>query len=85
MSTSQSRLIALMNSVVPQPFSLAPADDEVELAQLGFDSMALVSLFIELESEFDLSLQELSGLLHKRCTLGGLLALCSGKARATAL
>ena len=87
MSTSHTRLFALMNSVVPQPepVSLPPADEDVELSQLGFDSMALVSLFIELESEFDLTVQELSRLLHKRCTLGGLLSLCSGRQREPAL
>ena len=79
MSTLQSRLFALMNSVVPQPVVLAPAEQDIELAQLGFDSMALVSLFIELESEFDLSVQELSSFLHKRCTLSGLIALCGGQ------
>jgi acyl carrier protein len=77
MSALQDRLIALMNRVVAQPGQLVPSDADVELSQLGFDSMALVSLFVALESEFELSVQQLSRCLHKRCTLRALVALCS--------
>ncbi|HEY6880519.1 MAG TPA: acyl carrier protein [Polyangiales bacterium] len=71
------RVFTVVDNVVPQHSALSARDAGRELSELGFDSMALVSLFIELEAEFNLSIQAMMGCLHKRCTLGCLLDLCA--------
>ncbi|HEY6882211.1 MAG TPA: acyl carrier protein [Polyangiales bacterium] len=76
------RVFTVVDNVVPQPSALSPDDASRALSELGFDSMALVSLFIELEAEFNLSMQAMMGCLHKRCTLGCLLDLCASHAHA---
>ncbi len=76
MQAKQARLFTLIDSIVPQVGRQGPLQVDVGLTQLGFDSMALVSLFVELESEFGLSLEQMQVHLHKRCTVASLLELC---------
>jgi hypothetical protein len=76
MPESRCRLFAMIDSIVPQAGGLPDVPPHVGLSQLGFDSMALVSLFVELESEFGLSIEQMQHHLHRGCTLGSLLELC---------
>lgn len=79
MKRLNTQLVRVLDSVVPQHGGLTVADGERELSELGFDSLALVSLFIELESEFALTPRELMSCLHRRCTLAELIALCTDR------
>lgn len=76
MSSQQARLFAVIAGFVPQVVDLPELPSDVGLLQLGFDSMAIVSLFVELESEFDLSIEHMQRHLTKNCTVGSLLEMC---------
>jgi hypothetical protein len=71
------QLFARIERFVGQPVPLRLRLPETTLAELGFDSMALVALLGELEADHGLSLEQLQSCLNRGCTLGALLDLCS--------
>jgi hypothetical protein len=74
MTSTDQRLFSLMRNIVP--LHSVPEHD-TWLTQIGFDSLSLVTLFVDIEQEFRLSLEAMSRELHGGCTFGGLRALCS--------
>jgi len=75
MTEIEQRLFSVMCKIVP--LKEVPARDRW-LSQIGFDSLALVTLFVDLEQEFQLSIDAMRSALHGGCTFGSLHALCSG-------
>ena len=84
-SEFSSRVYDAVSRIVPQLTDLGPSDAPRTLAELGFDSLAMISLFVVLEEEFQLTVSAMSRYLHKRCTLGGVLTLCSEPEHASSL
>ena len=78
MEPAQTLVYQVIESIVPQPVQLARLPQDVRLNVLGFDSMALVSLLVELEDKLGLSMEQLTRCLHRACTLGALLQICCG-------
>jgi len=70
------RVLSLIGRNLPQGLSCEAADADRPLIDLGFDSMALIGLFIEMEDEFDLSVAAMASCLHSGCTLADVLTLC---------
>jgi acyl carrier protein len=81
MQRIQARLFSLMQTVVPQRVRLPSIEPDVGLCQLGFDSLALVSLFVEIEEEFGLPLEAMQRCMHRACTFGALVELCASWSR----
>jgi acyl carrier protein len=75
MTAIDRRLFGLMCKIVP--LKEIPARD-ARLTEIGFDSLALVTLFVDLEHEFQLPLDAMRRELHGGCTFGSLEALCGG-------
>jgi acyl carrier protein len=75
-----ARVCRVVCDIVPQASAIGVRDAERTLCDLGFDSMAMISLFVVLEEEFQLSVTAMASCLHKGCTLDGVLKLCSDAA-----
>jgi acyl carrier protein len=81
MSEGKRRFWALFSQLGVHPID-AVLDQEVELRKLGFDSMAMITLLIELESQLNVPLEALQACLHQGCTIARLIALCERVATA---
>lgn len=77
MNPVRSDLFEVIESIVPQEEQLASRPETVKLSMLGFDSLAIVSLFNALEDRLGFPLEALQLCLNKACTLGALLELCA--------
>jgi hypothetical protein len=73
MNLIDDKLLTVMRRVKPIAHLPPPG---AGLAQLGFDSLSVVSLFVELETEFSLSIEAMSRCLHAGCTIASLVELC---------
>lgn len=72
----ESDLFDVIESIVPQSEALCSQPASVKLSVLGFDSMAIISLFAALEDKLGFPLDALQPCLDRACTLGALLELC---------
>jgi acyl carrier protein len=77
MQRIENRLHDLMSKILPSPIAFSELVPSAKLVDLGFDSLAMISLFVDLEQEFSVSLEQMRGHLHSRCSFGSLLALCT--------
>ena len=77
MTAIEKRVFDAMCKIVP--LKELPAR-ETPLTQIGFDSLALVTLFVDLQEEFQLSIDAMRQVLHAGCTFGSLQELCGGSA-----
>ena len=73
MTEIEQHLFNAMRKIVP--LKELPARD-ARLTQLGFDSLALVTLFVDLAQEFQLSVDAMRPVLNADCTFDTLHALC---------
>jgi acyl carrier protein len=71
-----SDVFNIIESIVPQSDALDLKPETTKLSMLGFDSMAIISLFAALEDKLGFSVDALTYCLDRACTLGSLLEIC---------